>query len=449
MLQSQLKPDYKPPGGPDRRPRQIARHHYALGGVLAFVLAVTLANVSSQPAQVSDLNAFEGGDVRSLSVPPASLPASIPQDAASGFKAVQLDVKSGDSLAALFSKHDLSAADLHAIMKLGSEVKRLRTLKPGDVINIDATEEGAVRRLSMDMDEMQRLEIFATDEGFHTRNETLPLQRRVSVATGTIDSSLYAAGYAAGLSDTVIMNLADIFGWDIDFALDMRKGDEFRIIYEEIYRNGEKIKDGPILAAEFINDGRELQAVRFEKPGGDAEYFAPDGRAMRKTFLRAPLNFQYVSSGFNPKRLHPISKRVKAHNGIDYKAPAGTPVYAAGDGRVTRSSYDKINGHHVFIQHGSTYVTKYLHFTRRTVKAGERVRQGQVIGYVGQTGLATGPHLHYEFLVNGTHRNPRTVSLPDAAPIDSQFLAQFTAISVPLLRQLELVNPPVRMAAAP
>ncbi len=161
---------------------------------------------------------------------------------------------------------------------------------------------------------------------------------------------------------------------------------------------------------------------------------------MRKTFLRAPLNFSYVSSNFNPKRFHPILKRVKAHNGIDYRAPQGTPVYAAGDGRVIRSSYDKYNGHHVFIQHGENYVTKYLHFTRRAVKIGDRVRQGQTIGYVGMTGLAEAPHLHYEFLVNGTHRNPRTVRLPDAEPIADNYLAEFVAVSKPLMRELELIR---------
>src|SRR5690606_26211660 len=192
-----------------------------------------------------------------------------------------------------------------------------------------------------------------------------------------------------------------------------------------------------------------LNAIRFVDDEGNSAYYAPDGTPMRKAFLRAPLNFSYVSSGFNPNRFHPILKRVKPHNGIDYRAPKGTPVYASGDGRVIRSAYDKYNGNHVFIKHGMNYVTKYLHFSRRVVKEGERVEQGQVIGYVGTTGLSTAPHLHYEFLVNGVHRNPRTVKLPDAEPLDEKYMERFAAVSDPLLHQLELLDPRTRVAVAP
>lgn len=460
---SRLKPDYKPSS--ERRPlhqaarRQLARmkqpvhrNHYWLGAGLALAFTVMLANVSSQPVSPDSIADFEGGVLQPLELPATGQIARAEgSNEVAGLTRLQLEVKAGDSLAAMFDRHNLSRQDLHAIMELGQDVKRLRMLQPGDKIAVTTDESGGIFSLGMETDESHRLNIHRTGDGFSASAEALPLQRRVRTATGKIETSLYAAGYEAGLSDTLIMNLANIYGWDIDFALDIRRGDEFRIMFEEIYRDGEKIKDGPIIAAEFVNDGRTLKAVRFVEPDGTSAYYAPNGDAMKKTFLRAPLNFLYVSSNFNPNRRHPILKEVRPHNGIDYSAPKGTPVYAAGDGRVIRSSYSKYNGHHVFIQHGEKYVTKYLHFTRRTVSAGQRVKQGQIIGYVGATGLATAAHLHYEFLVNGVHRNPRTVKLPDAEPIDDKYREQFMAMSQPLLRQLEMLDSPdqSRLAAAP
>lgn len=451
MPEYRLKSDYKTAGDRGRR-HYSQRHHYLLGSVLACVLGVVLFNVSSDPVlpASADLNEFAGGTMRSLELPPLEA-ATMGNQAETdyGIRELELVVKPGDSLAAIFQRNHLSAVDLHNIMQLGSGVTRLRKLHPGDVIQVRTNDSGGILHLMADPAATERLEVIRGADGFQLVETSLPVQRRVRVASNSIQTSLYQAGYDAGLSDALIMNLANIFGWDIDFALDIRKGDQFRIIYEEIFRDGEKLKDGPILAAEFINDGRRLAAVRFEDDDGRVAYYGPDGRAMRKTFLRAPLNFRYVSSGFNPKRLHPVLKQVRPHNGIDYAAPTGTPVYAAGDGKVIRAGYDKYNGHHVFIQHGSSYVTRYLHFTRRTVKTGERVRQGQVIGHVGATGLASGPHLHYEFLVNGSHRNPRTVKLPDAEPIPDHYRERFTSISTPLLRQLELLDPAVRVAVAP
>lgn len=445
-----MKPDYKSRAGSGSRRRRSGRHHYVIGAVCASVLGVFLASVSSDPARSeTDLAQFAGGDIRILEVPPLEdLSAGI-VSASNALHALDLTVSAGDSLAALFAKHNVSATDLHEVMSLGGAVSELRKLRPGDLIKLVVDDNGNLRSLATTVGDRQRIEVVREADQFRLVETDLPVQRQVRIASGSIRSSLYQAGYDAGLSDTLIMSLANIFGWDIDFALDIREGDQFRVIYEEIYSDGEKVRDGNILAATFINDGRELNAVRFEDEAGNAAYYSPDGKPMRKAFLRAPLNFSYVSSGFNPKRFHPVLKRVKAHNGIDYRAPAGTPVYAAGDGRVIRSAYDKYNGHHVFIQHGQSYVTKYLHFTRRAVKNGARVSQGQVIGYVGSTGLSTAPHLHYEFLVNGVHRNPRTVKLPDAEPLPEKYRSQFAAVSTPLLRQLELLEPRTRVAVAP
>jgi murein DD-endopeptidase MepM/ murein hydrolase activator NlpD len=269
---------------------------------------------------------------------------------------------------------------------------------------------------------------------------SLDIQQRemvteVAETQGVIDSSLFMAGKQAGLSDAMVMKLASIFVWDIDFVLEIREGDRFLLVYEKVYRDGKFLREGEILAATFINQGDRFQAVRFED-GDVAGYFAPDGRNMRKAFLRAPLNFSYISSNFNPRRMHPVLKRIRPHNGTDYYAPRGTPVYAAGDGTVTRAGYSAANGHHVFIKHAGGIETKYLHFTKRLVNQGQKVAQGQTIGTVGSTGLATGPHLHYEFVVNGVHRNPRTAPLPKAEPLQGATLLAFQHASAPLLTQL-------------
>jgi murein DD-endopeptidase MepM/ murein hydrolase activator NlpD len=249
---------------------------------------------------------------------------------------------------------------------------------------------------------------------------------REAFSFGTITSSFWNAGVTAGLNDSQIINFANIFGWDIDFALDIREGDSFHITFEKKYIEGEYIGTGNILAAEITNQGEVFQAIRFT----DDEYYSPDGKSMRKAFLRAPVSFKYISSSFKPRRFHPVQKRWKAHKGIDYAAKRGTPVVAAGNGKVTHATYNKYNGNYVFIQHGNGIVTKYLHFSKRpSVKKGQRVKQGQTIGYVGATGLAAGPHLHYEFLLNGVHRNPRTVKLPDARPIAKKYKAEFMLLA--------------------
>lgn len=346
-----------------------------------------------------------------------------------------VEVQSGQSLDAIFRSQGFGAGLLHHILALNDETKNLKKIRPGDVFGFQTDAEGAFARMRYSLDENHYLLVDQTSDGLHASTLQRQISSKIYEAKGSIDSSLFLAGKTAGLSDAMVMKLANIFGWDIDFVLDIRNGDRFNLIYEKLYRDGEYLRDGEILAATFINQGERFQAIRFEADNG-AQYYAPDGRHMRKAFLRAPLNFSYISSNFNPKRFHPILRRVKAHKGIDYRAPTGTPVYAAGDGRVTRSAYNQYNGHHVFIQHANSIETKYLHFTNRTVKQGQRVKQGEVIGYVGSTGLAEAPHLHYEFVLNGAHRNPRTVSLPAVKPLEGQYLASFTRHAAPYLNQL-------------
>jgi murein DD-endopeptidase MepM/ murein hydrolase activator NlpD len=344
-------------------------------------------------------------------------------------------VNRGQTLDAIFQQQGYPIGLLHEILALNSETKGLTKIRPGEIFEFQETPEGQFLQMRYAINETSYLMV--RREGGILTAQTLQREvfSEVAEAEGVIQSSLFVAGKQAGLSDSMVMKLANIFGWDIDFVLDIRKGDRFMLVFEKLYRDGEFLRDGNILAATFINQGERFQAIYFEDKK-NAGYFAPDGRNMRKAFLRAPLNFAYISSSFNPKRMHPVLKRIRPHNGIDYYAPRGTPVYAAGKGTVTRSDYSAANGHHVFIKHDNGVVTKYLHFTKRSVKKGQKVKQRQTIGTVGSTGLATGPHLHYEFVVNGVHRNPRTVPLPKVEPLQGAALAAFQAQGAPLLTQL-------------
>jgi murein DD-endopeptidase MepM/ murein hydrolase activator NlpD len=253
----------------------------------------------------------------------------------------------------------------------------------------------------------------------------------------------------AGLSDPVIMRLAGIFAWDIDFALDIRRDDWFAVVFEEVWQDGRKVRDGDILAAEFGNQGRSYRALRFADDEGRTDYFTPEGRSLRKAFLRAPVDFTRVSSNFNPNRLHPILKVRRPHQGVDYAANQGTPIRAAGDGKVTFAGSRNGYGNAVILQHGGNITTLYAHMSRIASEArvGRRVRQGQVIGYVGKTGLATAPHLHYEYRINGVNRNPRTVPLPEAEPVPETMRARFAADVAPLVAELDALAP-TRLASA-
>ncbi len=337
------------------------------------------------------------------------------ESAQSTSETTSYQVKSGDNLAKIFKHVGLSATDTYHVSRAGNDAKKLLKMMPGEFLNFTFDERGKINTLIYEYSETETLIITRkSDDDYSSTIATADVYSKPTFAQGEIESSFWNAGIKAGMTDNKIMELADIFGWDIDFAMEIRAGDTFNVMYEERYVNGDFIGFGDILAAEFVNQGEVFQAIRHT----DGSYYAPNGRSMKKSFLRAPVNFRYISSNFTKKRYHPVQKRWKAHRGTDYAAPTGTPVVAAGKGRVIKSTYDKFNGHHVFIQHGDRYVTKYLHFSKRKVKNGEIVKQGQVIGLLGSTGMSSGPHLHYEFLVDGVHRNPRTVTLPKAEPID-------------------------------
>lgn len=348
-------------------------------------------------------------------------------------------VRSGDSLSKVFQRAGLSDKIMLALLSSSKEAKALAKIYPGHKLTFAVDHQGQLQSLTHTIDHLRSQLFIATTDGYtHKFFEKQP-DVKVAMRSNTIVSSLYKAGIDAGLDDQLIMELAGIFGWDVDFALDIRSGDSFRILYEEKFLDGERIGAGHILAAEFVNQSNTFKAVRYVDSDGKTQYYSPTGKAMQKAFLRAPLDFRRISSNFNPKRLHPVTRTVRPHRGTDYAASTGTPVWASGDGKVIASGFNNANGNYVVIQHGGEIQTKYLHLHRRSVKTGERVRQKQIIGTVGSTGLSSGPHLHYEFLVNGVHRNPRTIvqKLPKAQSIEKSELQRFYAQTQPLLAELD------------
>ncbi len=364
------------------------------------------------------------------------------QEPAPVLKETVLKVKSGHSLSTIFKKHKLSHQDLHQVMQKGKQAKALRNLQPGRSLTIESNQHGELYSLSYQVNRLQSINVKRVNNDFMVNTVKKPVEKRVNYSTGQIKSSLFEAGKQAGLSDALVMEMAGIFGWDIDFALDIRQNDNFSILYEEQFIEGKKYQSGTILAAEFTNQGKTFKAIRFTDKSGRTSYYTPEGLSMRKTFLRSPVDFRRISSRYG-KRKHPILNRMRLHKGVDYAARRGTPIQSSGDGKVIFKGRKGGYGRTVIIQHGSRYKTLYAHMNgfKRGIRVGKYVKQGQTIGFVGSSGRATGPHLHYEFRVNGTHRNPLTVKLPSAAPIKSAYKNDFMAHAERLLSQLDTHKP--------
>lgn len=345
-------------------------------------------------------------------------------------------VKSGDNLATLFSRAGVDYSDLQKVLALKNPA--LRRIYPGESLRFQFDPSGTFQAFHYILSPEQELRVSRNPTGFEAELIKLALDHKTSFALGTIDSSLFAAAQRAGLPDRLTMELAEIFNYDIDFALDIRQGDSFGLVYEQVYKDGEKIRDGSILAAEFTNDGRTYRAIRMEQEHGQAQYYTPEGFAMRKAFLRTPVEFSRISSTFSTGRRHPVLNRIRAHKGVDYAAPVGTPIRATGNGKIVFRGNKGGYGNTIVLQHGSQFTTLYAHLSRFAggVRAGTKVQQGQIIGYVGQTGLATGPHLHYEFRINDVHRDPLKVKFPTAEPIAADAKSAFEALAQERLAQL-------------
>ena len=358
-----------------------------------------------------------GDTAPSLPTPP--LPASI-------WKTIK--VKTGDTLGSIFARAGLGPTTTHAVVNLNKQTRQLTHIRPGEKLALLKDGDDQLNQLKYMPDVTKTLVIKRLeDKSYSSEMVHHPLEPIPTYKSGIIDSSLFLAAEKYGVPDNIIMELAGIFGWDIDFALDIRKGDSFSVVYNELYKDGVKIRNGRILAAEFTNQNKKYQAVYYTDPKDESGYYTPDGKSMRKAFLRSPVTFSRISSRFSLKRWHPVLSRWRSHKGVDYAASRGTPIRASGDGKVkfvgTKGGYGKV----IFLQHGGKYTTVYGHMSRfaKGVRNGKRIKQGQIIGYVGSTGLASGPHLHYEFRVNGSHRNPLTVKLPAAEPINKAYMNHF------------------------
>lgn len=352
---------------------------------------------------------------------------------------VRMVVDRGDSLGRMFRRHGLSLHDLSAMAKLPDAAYYLRVLNPGDEIVV-THDTGRVQSLEREIDEVRMLRVVRLADDFRADMIERPVETRTVSAHSFIRHSLFAAAQDAGIADSIIMQMADIFQWDIDFLKDVRAGDEFMVIYEELWREGEKLRNGKVLAAEFVNRGLPYRAARYLRDDGAVNYLTPEGRSVRKAFLRAPVDFTRISSAFDLNRRHPILNTIRAHRGVDYAAPTGTPVRAAGDGTVHFRGSRNGFGNTIVLEHGGRITTLYAHLSRfADIRVNDRVRQGQTIGYVGMTGLATGPHLHYEYQVNGVHQDPQTAVLSAAEPtyLAGADLDAFRTDAEPLWRRLD------------
>jgi len=432
--------------------KQVPRGHLIAMSLCVVVLGIALLLPSNEvAANRTQIELLSPAPAATLTLPHADQTASTTAPGPQPDEAVFVEqppehwltitIRSGDSLTTLFHKAGLGPNEMYPLLNGIKPSTALNTLKPGEQLEF-LIEQGALLKLRHVTSPLSHTLIARSDD--HWSQEQISLQPELNLVYrgGIIEQSLFVAGEKADLSQKKIMELAAIFGWDVDFALDIRQGDSFGVIYEEQWLNGEKIGNGDIVAAEFTNQGNTFQAIRFTDKQGRADYFTPSGDTLRKAFLRTPVDFARISSGFNPNRKHPIFKTNRPHRGVDYAAPTGTPIKVSGDGKLTfvgtKGGYGKV----VTVQHGESYSTLYAHMSRIKpgMKRGKRVQQGDVIGYVGSTGYATGPHLHYEFRVNGVHRNPLTVKLPHANPLPKQEMTSFRQQAEPLLSQLDTLR---------
>lgn len=351
---------------------------------------------------------------------------------------VDYRIVSGDTLSGVLNDHGVRIEQMPAL--LGNDIvkKHLSNLDIGQMFRITQLDDGRFHSLSTKVGKDLRVTIRAERDDFAIAAIDLPLTRERMVTSGSIEQSLYLAAEKADLKQSTIMALADIFQWELDFARDIRQGDHFAVIYDRLFREGEYIGDGEILAAEFVRGGRTYRAIRFTDENGDSNYYSPDGTSKRRTFLRHPVDVVRITSKFNPKRLHPVLHQIRAHRGVDYGSQHGSPIRATADGVVKVSGNQNAYGNMVILQHGGKIKTLYAHMSRISDKSvvGHRVKQGDVIGYVGNTGRVTGTHLHYEFRVNDKHVDPLTIELPAAAPVAAQYRDALMTLSESMINEM-------------
>jgi len=424
-----------------------ARQPLRFGVIASCVVAGAI--FAAVGAQVQNPVLEPAGD---LALVAAELPAAVEQIApAAPFEFVAITIGRNDTLDQIFRGLQLKLSDLAELRSLPDVRKNLDIIRPGDVIQLTHL-DGEIKSLTRRIDETATLSVTRPDGVFSANIVENPLETAEHALRGSIATSLYEAVNAAGGTNRLAVELAHVFQYDIDFVNQAQPGDSFIVAYEQQFQDGEFVRDGDILAAEFVNTGKTYRAVRYVGPSGKADYYTPDGRPVRKAFLRYPVDYARISSGFSLARRHPVLNRVRAHKGIDFAAATGTPIKAAGAGRIVSRGRNGGYGNVVVIDHGKGITTLYGHMSRfaKGQGVGTRVSQGQVIGYVGMTGLASGPHVHYEYRVNGVHKNPARVTVPKADPIPESQMPDFRMQTAPLLARLDAQAPPaVQVAATP
>ncbi|MBF7728454.1 peptidoglycan DD-metalloendopeptidase family protein [Pseudomonas sp. N040] len=354
-------------------------------------------------------------------------------------RSISVTADKGDTLSTIFQRAGLTPETLHSALSSSKEARQLAQIKVGQVFEFELSSNGDLVEARSKLNELETVSLKRTPKGFTFKRDTIkPLVRSV-YSHGVINSSLFVSAKRAGLSNSLLMDMANVFGYDIDFAQDLAKGDQFEVIYEEKVVNGRIVGTGNILAARFTNRGKTYTAVRYTNKQGVSGYYNAQGMSMRKAFLRTPVDFARISSRFSNGRKHPILNKIRAHQGVDYAAARGTPIKAAGDGKVILAGRKGGYGNTVILQHGSNYKTLYAHMQgfAKGIRSGSAVKQGQIIGYIGTTGLSTGPHLHYEFQVNGRHVDPLAQKKLMADPIASSEKAKFLQLSQPLMAQMD------------
>ncbi|KRW83935.1 peptidoglycan DD-metalloendopeptidase family protein [Marinobacter sp. P4B1] len=412
------------------------------GAALGNPAPIKQAIKQPEPVEAAAETAAETAELPATSEVPAVV------DAEPTLNWKEFDIKSGETLSSLFKKAGFNDGVMLSVIHGDGEADKLQRLYAGEHIRFGIDDEGSLAAIELQRSLLETLKIEKTDSGFVGETDIREPEARPAFATGVIDGSLYLAARDAGLDDRLTMELAGIFGWDIDFVYDVRKGDSFEVVYEELYVDGEKFNTGRILSARFINRGKENVALLYTDTNGDSDYYTPEGQSMRKAFLRVPINAR-VSSPFNLQRRHPVLDVVRPHEGTDYAAPPGTPIKAAGNGRVQFAGWKGGYGRTVVLQHGDNISTLYAHMSKlgKGIKNGTRVKQGQTIGHVGSSGMVTGPHLHYEFRINGVAKNSRTVKLPDAQPVPSTEMARFKQFTEQRLAQFNVFRESGRQLA--
>jgi murein DD-endopeptidase MepM/ murein hydrolase activator NlpD len=394
-------------------------------------VATVIEEAAPTPFARIDNGAPESENAATTSVPEPETPE------APGHREVK--VSKGDTLSTLFSKVGLPPAVVHDVLASDKQVKQFTYLKHGQVLEFEISANGDLQSLHSRVSDVETIRLNRSANGYTFSRDLIKPVIREAYAHGVITSSLSLAAQRAGLSHAQTMDMANVFGYDVDFAQDIHPGDAFDVIYEQRVLNGKVVGTGNILSARFTNRGKTYTAVRYTNRQGNSNYYSAEGNSLRKAFIRTPVDYARISSRFSLERKHPILNKIRAHKGVDYAAPRGTPIKATGDGKVTLAGRHGGYGNTVIIQHGKTYQTLYGHMQgfAKGVRTGTSVKQGQVIGYIGTTGLSTGPHLHYEFQVNGTHVDPLGQKLPMADPIAHNEKARFMQQSQPLMARMD------------